>query len=1196
MKYGMICSLHGGVRLAQIAQEEGVRLFQGSEVDSRGTFWNWIREADGEAAVIIREDGLGEARAEIYRQALEAFPKLRLLPLGGDAALMGLSTDGETLAELNRYNAFGGDENRRNLFRYLRHLFEGAARPAEPVPLPRDGIFEMGSDRAWPTLREYLEARGSSLPERCVGLLCHRTTWEEHSYAVEEALVRALEAQGIGVICAFAEMGHPTAESRGYERILADCFALDGAPRIDGLINRVQLVSMLETLERWRIPLFNAIVASFTSRQDWEREMNPLAGELPWAYMEPEIYGLIESTLVGVRGAQGEPEAIAENVERLARRIARWVRLRHKNNRDKKLAIMLHNAPCAGVEATLGCAYELDAFESAARILARLREEGWRVDPLPADGAELKRWIFERKAYSDFRWTSVKDIAASGGCLYRMGLDEYHRHYAKLSADNRAKIEEMYGAPPGEGMVLNDDLIVTGLNLGNVLVMIEPKRGCYGAKCTGEVCKILQDPLCPPTHQYLAAHWYLERDFGADVLLQVGTHASLEYLPGKTSGMSADCWPVIALVDMPQINLYNSSVPGEAIVARRRGNAVIVDHLTAVSPTLSPQREAIVRKIGDWQRLTDEGNDQARWIRDEIMELLGEDESLRKFVENAESEAEGLRLLRQSLLDGAKHPGAGKMHVFGEAPDDEQIVSYIREVWRSEGVCDSGEEDHIVDLIRRAVAGEPDVLRDGALALDAAEIARALRGTAEMDALMDALRGRYVSPGIYGSPEDNGRESIPTGRNLYAMDGKKVPTRAAYAVGQRLCSQLLEKYLSETGQYPEQIAMNMISLDITRSKGEQMAQMMCLMGIRPVWDGQENVTGLEAIPLEELGRPRVDVVVRITGIMRDAWPGVVEWMDRAVLLAASLEEADDQNYVRRHSRELLGKLKAANVEDAERRADIRIFGDPPGAFGAGVDLALKASAWKDERDLVRYFVEASSHAYGIGLSGQRAPREFVNSASHTDITYDVTATRRYDIMSAGFTAEVQGGFALLAKMKGRAVRHYQGSTEDKSNVRVMGLGDKIRESLSETLFNPVWKDAMEQRGYEGGSEIMHRLQNVFSWQVMTEEIGDQNLDRLVREYVLDDRMREFLLRENHFALEEAARRFLELSQRGKWSADEECLDALKDAYLQIEGDLEDGVSGEGEIQAGSIEIIDDGKVESWQRRLRSVDAALEEDA
>ena len=1198
MKYGLICSLHGGARLGKIAQEEGVRLFQPNEVGAGLGLWKWLREADGEAVVLVRDDGMGESQVEVYRQAMKEFPKLKVLPLGGDAALWGLSTDGETIAALNSYNTNGGDENRRNLFRYLRWRFEDAPRPADPVALLRDGIFSVDTGLAYSTLREYLaalEAEGVSLPAHWVGLICHRTVWEENNYQVERALAHALEEQGIGLICAFSELGHPTDVSRGFERLLEDCFTLSGAPYIDGLINRIQFIAPSETLERWNIPMFNAMAASFTSRQQWEREMNPLTAELPWTYIEPELHGMIESTLIGVRSEQGEPEAILENVERFARRIARWVRLRHMENRNKKLAVMLHNAPCSGVEATLGCAYELDAFESAARILSRLRDEGWRVDPVPADGKELKSWILEKKAYSDFRWTSVEDICESGGCLYRMGLDEYFTYYTGLSADNRAKIEELYGAPPGEGMVLDGDLIVTGLDLGNVLVMIEPKRGCYGAKCTGEVCKILQDPLCPPPHQYLAAHWYLEKDFGADALLQVGTHASLEYLPGKTTGLSADCWPVVALGDMPQISLYNSAVPGEALVAKRRGGAVIVDYLSAVTPSLSPQREKLARKIGQWQSLREEGNDQSRWVRDEIMELLQGEEALRKYVESAESEEEGLRLLRQALFTGTRDMGAGGLHVFGQVPGEEEIVSYIREVWRSGGVFDGEQEEQFTDLIRRSVSGEPDMLRDGALALDAAEIVGALRATdREMDALMDALSGRRVAPGIYGSAEDNGRESIPTGRNLFAMDSKKIPTRAAYAIGQKLCDQLLEKYLGETGEYPEQIAMNMISLDITRSKGEQMSQMMCLMGIRPVWDEQGNVTGLEPMSQEELRRPRIDVVVRITGIMRDAWPGVIELMDKAVLMAASRQEPVERNFVRKHSLELLGRLKEANVEDAERRADIRIFGDPPGAFGAGVDLALKASAWKDERDLVRYFVEASSHAYGLGLSGQRAPREFVHSAEHTDVTYDITATRRYDVMSAGFTAEVQGGFALLAKMKGRTVRAYQGSTEDKSNVRVMGLGEKIRENLDETLFNPVWKEAMEERGYEGGGEIMARLQNAFSWQVMTEEIGDANLDRLVQEYVLDEHMREFLRQENSFALEEAARRFLELEQRGKWRPDEEALKALRDAYLQIEGDMEDGVSGKGEIQAGSIEIIDDSKVESWQERLRAVDSILEE--
>jgi cobaltochelatase CobN len=485
------------------------------------------------------------------------------------------------------------------------------------------------------------------------------------------------------------------------------------------------------------------------------------------------------------------------------------------------------------------------------------------------------------------------------------------------------------------------------------------------------------------------------------------------------------------------------------------------------------------------------------------------------------------------------------------------------------------------------------MLASGVLALDALEIAENLKKTNnEMNSLMAALSGGYVSPGIYGTPDNNGRLVIPTGRNIYALDVDKVPSREAYEIGKQMAVKLIGKYLEEEGRYPEQISMNMISLDISRSKGEQMSQMLFLLGISPVWETNGRVSGLKVIPHQELGRPRIDVVLRITGVLRDSWPSAVQLLDDAVMLAVSLDEPDDMNYVRKHTRQLVAELEKEGTDRIERRSTIRIFGDPPGTFGAGIDLALKASAWGDEKDLARYFVQASSHAYGRELSGDRAVSEFVYSVKQTDVTYDTTAARRYDMLSTGFSAEVHGGFRLLAKtLGGRNVRQYQGAVEQSGEHTVLALKDRLEQCLNETMYNPIWKQAMIDDGYTGGGEIMHRLQNVFSWQCLTESVGDEAVDKLAREYLLDDTMRGFLSRENRYALEEAARRFLELHERGKWDGDPECLMALQNVYLDIEGSLEDGITERsGEIQGGAIEVVDDSKVEAWKEKLRQVDA------
>ncbi len=1020
------------------------------------------------------------------------------------------------------------------------------------------------------------------------------------------------------MIAVFCEGGSTSREgSRDLQRLITDCMCLDEKPVISALINRTVFAgqakdgrSMYETAARYfealDLPVFNPIVAHFCTLENWRNSDHPLMNEIPWSYLTPEMQGMIEPVMIGLRSKDDRFVPLPERVQRFAGRVAAWVALREKPMNQKKLALILHNCPCSGVEATVGFGYELNVFESAVLLLRRLAEEGFHVNPLPADGEELKQWIMEKKAIQDFRWTSVSDIEQAGGILYRMPLVEYLGYYSQIPEFRRKQMEEMYGDPPGEGMVLNGHLIITGLDLGSVQVMLQPKRGCYGPKCTGEVCKILQSPYCPPPHQFIATYRYLTHHLKVDAMLHFGTHGAVDFLPGKSTGLSGDCWPDIVLHHTPNLYLYNSGVPSEALVAKRRTYAAMVDHLPAVGRGVAPTCRQLAQLLNQYQEASQLGLGQQADLLEQVQTAVSEQPELLKLLKEAPSQEEGLRQLRQWLLGAAVNPSGGALHVLGRTLTENEQAAYVREVWMNGGLSEeilqsfgANELDQMAAIeafILQVLRDEADPLEHADLIMDVHLMALGLdQMNLEMDNLVHAIKGGYIPPGIYGAPDDNGREVLPTGRNLYTMAADKIPTKAAWKVGEELSLALIEKYLEEEGKYPDQVSMNMISQDITRAKGEQLSQLLHLMGVRPKWAKNGRVLGLELISLEELQRPRIDVLLRITGVMRDSWPDIVALIDDAVLLVASQEENPEDNYIRKHSLALLSELQQAGIEDAERRSTIRIFGDPPGAFGADVDLALKASAWKDEKDLVRYFIQASSHAYGRQLSGDRAVREFVSGAKRTSVSYDITSSRRYDVLDSSFSAEVQGGFGLISKtLLGKKIRQYQGSTEQPGKVRVLSLADKLRECVQNTMLNPFWQRQMMDKGYEGGGEIMSRLQNVFSWQMLTEAVGNNFIDTMVEDFVLDSDMRQFLQENNRFALEEVARRFLELHTRGKWQGEQAVLEALQGIYLEIEGDMEEGIQDtSGDLQAGAVEIYADDKVDTWNRRLREVDALLE---
>ena len=1140
-----------------------------------------VEKEPGTTVAVYSSHGM-DFRLESFLRRIQ--PLARLVPVGSEAVLLGLATAKPTHVEaVNRYSIYGGEENARRMGRYVRrHLLEDELEPEPepPVEIPFDGIFRFDNDTVYPTLASYI-AQVPPEFSQYVGVFVHRHGWIRGDMAAVEALCRAVEAQGIGVIAVFSSSD---SESKDFRGIVETYFSLEGQLFIQGLFNfqlfaikaqegrSVSQQSILE-LERLNIPVFAPIQSYYLNEKTWRESSNPLTSDMPMGLITPEMSGMIEPILIGVRDDKGRSVALPNRVELMARRAASWLRLRRKPNEEKKVCLMLHNAVCSGVEATIGKAYGLDAMESVVQMMRRLRREGYQVENIPKDGQTLLALLMEKKAFSDFRWTAVEDIVAAGGCVHRMPVQgEYETYFQALPEASRAYMELVWGPPPGEGMVLDGELIITGLRFGNVLVMVQPKRGCYGAKCTGEVCKILHDPACPPPHQYLAAYRYIRDGFAADALIDVGTEGSTEFLPGKTNALSAECWPLIVQDSLPSLYAYSAGVLGEAMLAKRRMNAVILDYLPPASMGADENSRRLAGLINEYQNALQLDNNQAPALKQSIETLAAQLPAAQRMLDESDGFDGALDDIRAAITraDSARLI-SGPNHVFGCPPEKEEAARYVREVWQAEG----------------RDADEPIEGPDAESIL-----AGLARTTDELDNLVNALSGGYVPGGESGMPDENGRNILPTGRNMFGAQIDKIPTRAAWERGVELSNQLLESYRRDEGRLPEKAAMNMISLDITRSGGEQLSQFLSLIGIRPVWDKWNRVTGLEPILLAELGRPRVDVTVRISGVLRDAWPSAVQLMDEAVLLASSLDEMEEDNYLLKHIRDYCREFGVSHQE-GQRQASIRIFGDPPGTYGAGLDLALLASAWKNEEDLAKYFIQASAFAYGKELDGKKSVREFVHNAKNVELSTDTTHSRRMNTLACGFSTQVQGGFRLLARhLGGQSIRQYQSISEKGGMVKTESLGENLNRGIEDTLLNPFWQQSLIEHGYEGASDMMHALQNVFSSQVVIECFDDALLDRVAEATVNNDDLRKWLEEVNPYALEEMARRLLELQTRGRWNPDGDVLEQLKENYLLIEGDMEGRLESAGDIQGGSVDIINDEEIELWRRQLTDIETEM----
>lgn len=1095
-----------------------------------------------------------------------------------------------------------------------------------------DGIFHPDSSEIFANLSDYQAWRGSlDRYSLVVGILTHHDSIKKNKAQVEAALICELESRGVGVIPVFS---YSTAEEqkgvKSFLSVIRDYFSQDGELKIDGLINfQMQAATgndhqgdlfaqSVDVFKTMNVPVFKALVSRLQNQQEWQENPAGLATEIAWAFTGAERLGMIEPIIIGTREKADDLLKIVplpERITRLVGRVIRRLELKKVAAANKKVVLMLHCAPCAGVEATLGAGVGLDVFESVVRILKTMAAHGYPVTGIPDDGAALKEMLLKRKAYQDFRWTTVEDIVAAGGDLYRMSLDGsggYHQFYQALDLQLQTEMESAWGEPPGQGMVYENKLIITGLDFGAVKVMIQPKRGCYGSKCTGEVCKILHDPSCPPPHQYLATYRYIDAVLKAHAVVHVGTGGSLEHLPGKTNGLSKHCWPDVVIGDLPNFYCYNAAIGVEGMGAKRRNYAVVLDYLPSCLHA-DYTRIELIGKLGNYLTAVAAGSQQVGILKTELDAIVAAVPEYLKIIEREENYNQGIVQLKNRLSQSLREPVEQKNHIWGELPDISQQVSYLKESIDASSLLASlmkkdnpeGYHEQMLQKIASLLDENADAMtepqnqqnmEEAVLENEIKESKAALLTVIEeSQALIKALSGDYLEPGLSGTPRDGLERIMPTGRNFYLMDTKKIPTRAAYAIGEKMAFEMLKKHQQETGDIPEKVAMNMISTDISMTGGEQLSQVLALLGVVPVWNETGSVMDLEVRPLAELGRPRIDVMVRISGVLRDSYPDLVAMMDRAVQLAAERFEPETENFVRRNTNGLITKLRQTgelSQVEAFRRATIRIFGDKPGTYGSGVDLALKASAWDLEDELAKVFTAFSGYAYGEGLVGGISRQEFVENIKAAEVVFETTAGNRYDLLSSSYSASVIGGFNMVKnQLTQNELKQYHGTSNHQQQVVVSSLEEELKRIMEMTVFNPLWNRSVIDQGAGGAAEIMRRAQTVFSWKCTTKNITDNAVDELVQTYLGDPQIVAWLGKENRFALEELSRRFLELRQRGKWQPSPEALKILTDIYMKVEGDMEEMMEeSRGDYLGGGIEIIGHEQVETWNRTIREVDA------
>ncbi|WP_127354398.1 cobaltochelatase subunit CobN [Actinacidiphila soli] len=1154
------------------------------------------------------EDGLGALRAAGIPTVLlsgEAVP---------DAELMAESSvPAGVVAEALRYLVEGGPGNLRELARFLSDTVLLTGEGFEPpAPMPDYG-----------THGSYAYEKGRPT----VGVLFYRAHELSGNTGFVDTLCEAIEAKGANALPVYcgslrgADAGLYELLQRA-DAIVATVLAAGGTRASDASAGGDDEAWDIGALAELDVPVLQGLCLT-SSRAAWDASdaaLSPMDAAMQVAI--PEFDGRLITVPFSFK-EQGEGDvpvyvADPERAARVAGIAVRHAALKHKPNAEKRLAVVFTAYPTK--HSRVGNAVGLDTPASAVRLLDALRGAGYGVDGYPDHGDELIHRLIAAGGH-DVEWLTEEQLASAPA---RVPLADYQRWFAGLDDQLREGMLRHWGEPPGTLYVDGEDIVLASLQFGNIVIMIQPPRG-FGENPIA----IYHDPDMPPSHHYMAAYRWLELSFGADAIVHMGKHGTMEWLPGKGLGLSAGCAPDAVMGALPLVYPFIVNDPGEGTQAKRRGHATVVDHL--VPPMARADSYGDLAKLeqllDEYAMVSDLDPTKAPAVRSQIWTLVRaaelhhdlhvddqpDDDDFDEFVMHVDGwlceikdvqirdglhilgggpvgEAQvnlvlavlrssqvwggvggalpGLRaalaawfgLEEKSLLaePGARVEVPASLTALAEGPSRtasdavdllETLARRLAEAMEADGWATGAAKSVVAEVLGHEV---PDAVR--VLEFAAEEVVpRLARTTDEIDNILRALRGGYVPAGPSGSPTRGLVNVLPTGRNFYSVDPKAIPSRLAWDVGTALADSLLARHLADTGAYPKSVGLTVWGTSCMRTQGDDIAEILALLGCRPVWDdASRRVTGFEVVGLEELGRPRIDVTVRISGFFRDAFPHVVALIDDAVRAVAELDEPADQNFVRAHADE-----DTAHHGD-RRRATARIFGSKPGAYGAGLLPLIDARNWRSDADLAEVYAVWGGYAYGRGLDGRAARGDMEQAFRRIQVAAKNVDTREHDLVDADDYFQYHGGMvAMVRHLAGVSPEAYVGDSAMTDQVKTRTLGEETHRVFRARVVNPRWMAAMRRHGYKGAFEMAATVDYLFGYDATAGVVDDWMYERLASEYVFSPENREFMEKSNPWALRGISERLLEAAERGLWAEPESAtLDRLRETYLQLEGDLE----------------------------------------
>ncbi|MEL7259503.1 MAG: cobaltochelatase subunit CobN, partial [Pseudomonadota bacterium] len=670
-----------------------------------------------------------------------------------------------------------------------------------------------------------------------------------------------------------------------------------------------------------------------------------------------------------------------------------------------------------------------------------------------------------------------------------------------------AEIEDVWGPAPGKVQSDGRGVFVLGQHFGNVFVGVQPAFGYEG-----DPMRLLFERSFAPTHAFVQFYLWLRNRFQADAILHFGMHGALEFMPGRQAGMGPRDWPDRLIGEMPNIYLYAANNPSEASLAKRRSGAVTISHLTPPLATaglykgLAELKDSLTR----WRATSPDAPE-----RDEIETLIREQA---ESVDMGGTPPEDLWLKLLETEDALIPEG---LHVLGRPMSEEARAEILLLL------TDADDETR-------------------------ARVNHQLQQSTEIPALLHALEGRFTPP-VHGGDLIRSPDILPTGRNIHAFDPFRMPSEFACRAGAKQAQLLLETHRT----LPRTVAIVLWGSDNIKSDGEQLAQALALMGATPRFDSFGRLCGADLIPLEELGRPRVDVIMTLSGIFRDLLPLQTKLLAEAALKAAEADEPLEQNFIRAHALAYAEKIGC----DLQTAA-LRVFSNAEGAYGSNVNMMVDSSAFDDEDELADAYMARKSFAYGVDGKAAANDTLLQTALSDVELAYQNLESVELGVTTIDHYFDTLGGISRAVKRaRGgeEAAIYISDTTRGAGKVRT--LAEQVSLESRSRALNPKFHEALLQHGAEGVRQIESAFTNTMGWSATTGQVEPWVYQRLSETFILDDDMRQRLADLNPTASSRMANRLLEAHDRAYWQPDEDTLAALRDAADALEDHLE-GVAAE----------------------------------